>query len=95
VKRFPFSELKIDQSFLREVPQDRSNVAICRAIIALGQSLGLSVMAEGVESEAQWQFLLAEGCNSAQGYHFARPMPADEFERWLRRPRAVRVSLPR
>ncbi|HZF78485.1 MAG TPA: EAL domain-containing protein [Rubrivivax sp.] len=95
VKRFPFSELKIDQSFLREVPQDRSNVAICRAIIALGQSLGLSVVAEGVESEAQWQFLLEEGCNSAQGYHFARPMPPEDFERWLRRPRAVRALPPR
>jgi diguanylate cyclase (GGDEF)-like protein len=92
-KRFPFSELKIDQSFLREVPQDRSNVAICRAIIALGQSLGLGIVAEGVESEAQWQFLLGEGCTSAQGYYFAHPMPADEFESWLQRPRAVGLPL--
>ena len=93
VKRFLFSELKIDQSFLREVPQDRSNVAICRAIIALGQSLGLGIVAEGVESEAQWQFLLDEGCTDAQGYYFAHPMPADVFESWLHQPRAVRVPL--
>jgi diguanylate cyclase (GGDEF)-like protein len=85
VKRFLFSELKIDQSFLRQVPHDRSNVAICRAIIALGKSLGLAVLAEGVESETQWRFLLGEGCTNAQGYYFAHPMPAEEFESWLRR----------
>jgi len=92
VKRFLFSELKIDQSFLRDVPQDRSNVAICRAIIALGKSLGLAIVAEGVEGEAQWQFLLGEGCTNAQGYYFAPPMPADEFEGWLHQQRALRAE---
>lgn len=79
LKRFPIDTLKIDQSFIRGLPDDANDVAIARAVIALGQSLNLLVVAEGVETEEQLQLLLKEGCDQAQGYYFKRPVPPGEL----------------
>lgn len=84
LKYLKADRLKIDRRFVRDLPDDKDDAAIARAVIALGLSLGFQVVAEGVESEAQEDFLRAGGCHQGQGYLYAAPMPADDFERWLR-----------
>jgi diguanylate cyclase (GGDEF)-like protein/PAS domain S-box-containing protein len=84
LKRFPVDHLKVDQSFVRGVPGDADDAAIVNAVISLGRSLGLRVVAEGVETEAQRAFLEASGCEEIQGYLVGRPMPAGELEAILR-----------
>lgn len=84
VRRLRASKLKIDQSFVRELQQQEGSAAIVRAVIEMAQALGWRVIAEGVETEAQRDFLLAHRCAYAQGYLFGRPMPAEAFEAWLR-----------
>jgi diguanylate cyclase (GGDEF)-like protein len=79
LKRFPIDHLKIDQSFVNGIPADADSNNIVRSIIALGKSLGLTVIAEGVETEAQRAFLQAEGCDEMQGYLHSRPAPAAAF----------------
>ena len=79
LKRLPVDTLKIDQSFVRGLPGDGNDVAIVRAIIALGRSMQLTVIAEGVETTAQELFLAAEGCEQIQGFVISRPIPADTF----------------
>ena len=79
VKHFPIDRLKIDQSFVRDLGSNPHDAAIVRAIVSLGHSLELEVIAEGVESAEQVELLQAEGCDEVQGYFFGKPMPASEF----------------
>ncbi len=79
LKRLPINKLKIDQSFVFDIPGDEEDVAIVKAIIALAQSLNLDLLAEGVETDAQKEFLMQNGCNNIQGYYYSRPVPAEEI----------------
>ncbi len=83
LKRFPIDTIKIDRSFIRDVPGDPDDSTIVEAIVALGHSLGLSVLAEGVENSHQRDFVLERGCDLAQGYWFHRPLSAGEVTRLL------------
>lgn len=79
LKHFPISTLKVDQSFVKDIPLDEDNAAIASAIIAMGQRLRLSLVAEGVETVDQLAFLRERGCPYAQGYLFSRPVPAEQL----------------
>ncbi|WP_415904806.1 putative bifunctional diguanylate cyclase/phosphodiesterase [Neptuniibacter sp. QD48_55] len=79
LKRLPLTKLKIDKSFVDGLDEESDDYAICQAIIALGNSLKLTVIAEGVEQQDQTEILRAEGCNQVQGYLFGKPMTANEF----------------
>jgi EAL domain-containing protein (putative c-di-GMP-specific phosphodiesterase class I) len=84
LKRFPLDFLKVDRSFVQDVTTSPDDAAIVRAVISLGHSLGLAVVAEGVETEAQVEWLRRERCEQIQGYVFSRPLPAAQFEALLR-----------
>jgi EAL domain-containing protein (putative c-di-GMP-specific phosphodiesterase class I) len=77
LKRFPIDTLKVDRSFIRDIPADSSDMKITRAIIALAHGLKLKVVAEGVETADQLKFLQAHHCDSAQGYFLHRPLPSN------------------
>ena len=84
LKRFPLDCLKIDRSFVKDIPDNRDSVAIVNAILALAKALNLKTVAEGVEHEAQKEFLSRAQCNAIQGYLFSKPLPVPEFEKyWL------------
>jgi diguanylate cyclase (GGDEF)-like protein len=89
LRRFPFRVLKIDRSFIAGVPESPEDTELTRVIVAMGQALGLTVLAEGVERQTQVEFLLASGCDLAQGYHFSRPVAHEVFVAHLREGRAL------
>jgi diguanylate cyclase (GGDEF)-like protein/PAS domain S-box-containing protein len=84
LKRFPIDSLKIDRSFIKDIPQDRDDMAITQAIIAMAHSLQLEVVAEGVETQEQLDFLHGHGCHHLQGHLFRKPQPVLEFAQLLR-----------
>lgn len=84
LKSFPVDRLKIDQSFIRNVDHNPVDAAIVRSVISVGATLGIGVVAEGVETGSQRDFLLANGCHEAQGYLYGRPMPAESLTEYLR-----------
>ncbi|MFG6485056.1 putative bifunctional diguanylate cyclase/phosphodiesterase [Roseateles sp. BYS78W] len=89
LKRFPIQRLKIDRSFVQGLPGDPSDVGIANAIVQMGRALGLQVIAEGVETEAQRDFLAQAGCHEFQGYLFAPPLRPEDFEQRVRPRRHV------
>lgn len=84
--RFPIDQIKIDQSFVRQIQTDAATASIIRSIIMLGQSLGLSIIAEGVETQEQRDLLHAQGCTLYQGFWYGRPMPGEQFAALLQTP---------
>ena len=98
LRRFPLDTLKIDRSFVNDVTTHADVANITRAVIDMSHNLGLKVVAEGVETEAQLAFLDAAGCGEMQGYYFSRPMPAADSLQWLREHRLLRspvIALPK
>ncbi|WP_322400940.1 EAL domain-containing protein [Massilia luteola] len=92
LKRFPVDRLKLDQSFVRDLTSDPDDLAIARAVVAMGHGLRLDVIAEGVETEGQLALLAQNGCDEIQGYLFGRPAPADECARMLREDKALALD---
>jgi len=84
LKHFPLDELKIDRSFVSDLPGNTDDATLIKTIIAMGRNLGLEVIAEGVETAAQFEFLRQSGCMAYQGYLFGRPSPIEEFEQQLK-----------
>jgi EAL domain-containing protein (putative c-di-GMP-specific phosphodiesterase class I) len=80
LKKLPIDKLKIDQTFIKDLPDDDEDVAITKAVIALAKSLKLNIIAEGVEKKEQRDFIVENGCQNIQGYFYSRPVPADEME---------------
>lgn len=84
LKKFKAYKLKIDQSFVREILHDPDDKAIVSAIINMACSLGMKTIAEGVETSEQFNHLRLNGCEEVQGYHISKPLPADQFEQFVR-----------
>ena len=93
LRDFPIDKLKIDRSFVTDLPANRDAAAICQAIIQMGLSLGLTVIAEGVETAAQCEFLAAQRCDEVQGLWVGAPMTAADFEAWVRQRQQRQVDL--
>jgi len=94
LKHFPIEALKIDRSFVADLGRDSNDAAICAAIIAMGRQLGLKIVAEGVETKEQLQFLATHGCTLAQGFYIARPMEAAEMQKVLRIGESDTATMP-
>jgi len=92
LKDLPLDQLKIDRAFVKDILEDVASASIAQTVISLGRAMGLSVIAEGVETEEQREFLSSLGTHSFQGYLYSRPLPLEEFERlWLNSVRPVHV----
>ncbi len=85
LKNFPFDTLKIDRIFVQDIPRDRDNLSLVNSMLQIAKNFNLSVVAEGVETEAEYKFLRDNGCHSAQGYLMSRPLPAGQFRKFLSR----------
>ncbi len=83
LQQYPVDVIKIDQSFIRAIGTDSGSQAITCAVLGLGRSLGMTVIAEGIETPEQAALLTAAGCDGGQGYHFARPMPASDMPAFI------------
>ena len=83
LKRLPADELKIDRSFVQHLTTDQADQAIVRSTVSMAHSLGIQVVAEGVEDQATWNLLASLKCDIAQGYYLSRPIPAPDLVRWL------------
>lgn len=83
LKRLPIAKIKVDKSFVKDMLDNHNDAVIVRSIIGLGHNLGLSVVAEGVESSEIWDHLKTLGCDSAQGYCMSRPIPASDVPAWV------------
>ena len=94
LKRFPIQTLKIDRAFIKDMLGDPQDQAIVNAIIVMAHAMNMEVLAEGVERPEQLEYLLAQGCDRAQGYHFGKPVPAEELQVMLLRQRATQAGLP-
>jgi EAL domain-containing protein (putative c-di-GMP-specific phosphodiesterase class I) len=88
LSRLPLNKLKIDQTFVQRIDSDSAGRAITEAIIVLGRTLGLTVVAEGIESQSVLGYLRERGCNEGQGYFICRPLGGDDLAAWIRRPGA-------
>ncbi|MCK4974064.1 MAG: EAL domain-containing protein, partial [Sulfurimonas sp.] len=84
LKRFPFDVLKIDKSFIDDIQEDENGRSIVKAVIAMAHSLKLELIAEGVEVEAQKDFLIDHGCINIQGYYYSKPLPVNEMEEFMK-----------
>ena len=84
LKQFPLDVLKIDKRFVDDIPLERDDMEIAATIVAMGHTLRLTVLAEGVENQAQLDFLTEQGCDYYQGYLCSAPLPADAFEQFIR-----------
>lgn len=93
LKSLPLDKIKIDKSFVQDLLDDEDDATIVRAIIQLGKSLGMQVIAEGVETAEQERYIIAEGCNEGQGYYYSRPLPARELTQFLRHPQRRNLSI--
>lgn len=82
--RMPLTHIKIDKTFVAGIPDDKSLCAIVHSLVAMAHNIGLRVIAEGVETQVQAEFLEASGCDEAQGYLFSRALPAEAFKTFLR-----------
>lgn len=85
LKKFPVDTLKIDKAFITDVSSDNDDVAIVEAVLGLGKHFNMKVVAEGIEDEAQLEFLKSQGCDIAQGYFISKPLSADQYTEWLQR----------
>ena len=86
LKQFPFDKIKIDKSFVEDLPENKGNVGIVEAIVQIGKSFGLKVLAEGIETIEQESFLTATGCVEGQGYYYGKPLPPEDFIAYLAKP---------
>ncbi|RDE24433.1 EAL domain-containing protein [Motiliproteus coralliicola] len=94
LKRFPVDALKIDRSFVSDLPEDLEDATLVKTIVAMAQNLNLSLVAEGVETQQQAEFLVNNSCRNLQGFYYARPMPAAEVGTWLSKPPSNVTSGP-
>ncbi|MEY8199703.1 MAG: EAL domain-containing protein, partial [Colwellia sp.] len=83
LKKLPIDKLKIDRAFIKDLPDDDEDAGITRAVIALAKSLNLKLIAEGVETQEQKDFIVDNGCHNIQGYFYSKPIPADEMRSFL------------